>query len=125
MYLHCSISIFIRVIRPTSFSAAADSTPQCIFIALFQFLFGLFARRASPPRRTPPRNVSSLLYFNFYSGYSPDELLRRGGLHPAMYFSLLYFNLCSGNSPDELLPKLRDSTLQCIFHCFISIYSIL
>jgi hypothetical protein len=37
MYLHCSISIFIRVIRPTSFSAAADSTPQCIFIALFQF----------------------------------------------------------------------------------------
>jgi hypothetical protein len=57
MYLHCSISILIRVIRPTSFSAAADSTPQCIFIALFQF----------------------------YSGYSPDELLRRGGLHPAMY----------------------------------------
>jgi hypothetical protein len=37
MYLHCFISIFIRVIRPTSFSAAADSTPQCIFIALFQF----------------------------------------------------------------------------------------
>jgi hypothetical protein len=85
MYLHCSISIFIRVIRPTSFSAAADSTPQCIFIALFQFLFGLFARRASPPRRTPPRNVSSLLYFNFFSGYSPDVLLRRGGLNPAMY----------------------------------------
>jgi hypothetical protein len=57
MYLHCSISILIRVIRPMSSSAAADST----------------------------RNVSSLLYFNFYSGYSPDELLRRGGLHPAMY----------------------------------------
>jgi hypothetical protein len=37
MYLHCSISIFTRVIRPMSSSAAADSTPQCIFIALFQF----------------------------------------------------------------------------------------
>jgi hypothetical protein len=34
----------------------------------------------------------SLLYFNFVSGYSPDELLRRGGLHPAMYLTLLYFN---------------------------------
>ena len=44
-------------------------------------------------------------------------------LHPAMYLSLLYFNLFSGYSPDELLPKLRDSTPQCIFHCFISIYS--
>ncbi len=43
-------------------------------------------------------------------------------LHPAMYLSLLYFNLCSGYSPDEHLPKLRDSTSQCIFHCFISIY---
>ncbi len=94
MYLHCSISIFIRVIRPMSSSAAADSTPQCIFIALFQFLFGLFARRASPPRRTPPRNVSSLLYFNFYSGYSPDELLRRRGLHPAMYLHCFISILC-------------------------------
>ena len=44
-------------------------------------------------------------------------------LHPAMYLSLLYFNLCSGYSPDERLPKLRDSTPQCIFHCFISIYT--
>ncbi len=42
-------------------------------------------------------------------------------LHPAMYFSLLYFNLFSGYSPGERLPKLRDSTPQCIFHCFISI----
>ncbi len=42
-------------------------------------------------------------------------------LHPAMYLSLLYFNLCSGYSPGERLPKLRDSTPQCIFHCFISI----
>jgi hypothetical protein len=40
-----------------------------------------------------------------------------------MYLSLLYFNLFSGYSPGELLPKLRDSTPQCIFHCFISIYS--
>jgi hypothetical protein len=40
-----------------------------------------------------------------------------------MYLSLLYFNLCSGYSPDERLPKLRDSTPQCIFHCFISIYA--
>jgi hypothetical protein len=39
-----------------------------------------------------------------------------------MYLSLLYFNLFSGYSPDELLPKLRDSTPQCIFHCFISIF---
>jgi hypothetical protein len=38
-----------------------------------------------------------------------------------MYLSLLYFNLFSGYSPGELLPKLRDSTPQCIFHCFISI----
>ena len=43
-------------------------------------------------------------------------------LHPAMYLSLLYFNLCSGYSPDERLPKLRDSTPQCIFHCLISIF---
>ncbi|NBX38235.1 MAG: hypothetical protein EBR54_02335 [Flavobacteriia bacterium] len=81
MYLHCFISIFIRVICPTSSSV----------IALFQFLLGLFARRAPPPRRTPPRNVSSLLYFNFYSGYLPDELLRRGGRHPAMVLHY-YFN---------------------------------
>jgi hypothetical protein len=47
----------------------------------------------------------SLLYFNLFSGYSPDELLRRGGLHPAMYLSLLYFNLFSGYSPDELLHR--------------------
>ena len=40
-----------------------------------------------------PAMYLSLLYFNFYSGYSPDELLRRGGLHPAMYLhcSILIF----------------------------------
>jgi hypothetical protein len=32
----------------------------------------------------------SLLYFNLFSGYSPDELLHRGGLHPqCIYIALI------------------------------------
>jgi hypothetical protein len=123
MYLHCSISIFTRVIRPMSSSAAADSTPQCIFIALFQFLLGLFARRASPPRRTPPRNGSSLLYFNFYSGYSPDELLRRGGLHPAMYLHC-FISIFTRAIPPTSSSAAADSTPQCFFIALFQFYVI-
>jgi hypothetical protein len=47
----------------------------------------------------------SLLYFNLFSGYSPDELLRRGGHHPAMYLhcsiSILLNSLIEDNKDKE------------------------